>query len=149
MVKTENVNFRISKDQKEALEKLGGGNISHAVSSAVDFVLTFPPAFMAELQKIAASLKLPVPVVLVHLMQVYVAQDGALIKYFGKSKTFTRAFRFDPKRGLISGDELSDLVFKEVSGEIERILEKVEKSKQLGRKPSLRIDEASLLSQVL
>jgi hypothetical protein len=152
MVKTENINFRISPDQKQALEKRAGErgeNLSQIVSSAVDFYLAFPPGFMAELQKISDMVKLPISVVIVHLMQVYSAQDAALIKYFGKSKTFSRAFRFDPKKGLLSGDELSDLVFAEVSKEIEGIIEKAERSKRVKKPAELKIDEASLLSQLL
>jgi len=149
MIKTENINFRISKEQKEALEKLGEGNLSQAVSSAVDFFLTFPPGFMSEIKKIAEMVKLPIPIVIVHLLQVYSAQDTALIKYFGKSKTFQRAFRFDPVKGMITGDELSDLTFKDVLRELDKILEKKERSKQPGKKFNLTIDEASLLAHVL
>jgi hypothetical protein len=99
--------------------------LSQFVRDAVDFYVAFPVAMIEQLKKATADIKMDIYDIIPRLLLVYVAMDAAIVKNFGISKTFERAFGFGPDGKLLEGSELSDKTFEEVDTVCKEVLKKM------------------------
>lgn len=137
---------RLTEEERDLITRASGKmemTMTELVTSAIELYANIPPAFLAELRRMAKKVKLPVATVFLNLAQTFFAQDKAIAENFG-SKTWERAFRFDPRRGLITDDSLTDLVFEEINGACADLKEKMATSAK-NRKPLLITKDETIL----
>ena len=101
------------------------------------------------MKRLSEITKLPLPIVISNLFQVYVAQDAAVKKHFG-SRSWERAFRIDAQKGLIVDDTLSEMTRGEIDQEIEAMKERYRAAGYKKEKGiHLTQEEAALLARRL
>jgi hypothetical protein len=147
-----NIMVRLSLDQRaKALmaAKDGDSSVSDIVRRSLDFYLAFPQGFLEQMQKVADEAKLPMPTVVVHLLQVYASVDTAVIKNFGISNTFQRAFRFTPEGKLIEGDELGEILAKESDELAKELRRKLEQTKRTGKPARITREEIPIIPALM
>lgn len=149
MIKKRNLTLmlRISEEERDLISRASkkmDTTMTELVISAIYLYANIPPAFLAQLKQKAAKVKLPLSTVLINLAQVYMAQDAAISRNFG-SKSWERAFRIDPQKGLITDDSLSDLAFREVDKACADLKEKL----KTGKRVKITDDEILLIAASL
>lgn len=89
----------------------------------------FSDGFLEQIEKIAETTRLSVSQTIIQLLLVYVSKDAATLKARKRSDTFELAFRYD-KNGLITGDQLSDMVFDEQKAALKDLYDRWEANKK-------------------
>lgn len=98
--------LRVNMDQRvkivdAAMER--DTTLSQLIRDAVDFYVAFPVTMIEQIKKATADVKMDIYDIIPRLLLVYVATDAAIVKNFGISRTFERAFRFGPDGKLLEG----------------------------------------------
>lgn len=107
---------KFPEEEKKRLHKIAerrGQSFSELIRDGVEIIAGLPDEFLKQYQQICDATKLGLPTVFVQFLLVYAAQDAAVLKVYGHSNTYQRAFQFDQK-GIISGDRLSKKIYNEV-----------------------------------
>lgn len=124
----ERVTFLLTDKERVTIENAAterGKNLSELIRDAVEFYASFPVALIEQLKKATVDIKMDIYEIVPRLLLVYIATDAAIVKNFGISKTFERAFRFGPDGKLLEGSELSDKTFEEVDKVCKEVLKKM------------------------
>jgi len=119
--------------------------ISALIRDAVKFYLGFPAGFIEQMEKVAKEYKTDVSTIISRFMLVYVATDAAIVKNFGISKTYDRAFRFDEKGRLMQMEQISDNTLEEVDKICKEVLKKLKRTSRTGEESVLTKEEAGFI----
>lgn len=141
--------IKLTPKNKETIEK-GAKNreltMTALIEKALEYYLTFPIPFIDQIEAMAEKVKLPPALIISNLFQVYVSQDAAITKHFG-SRTWERAFKMDPVKGLITDESISTQTFKEVDQAIEDLKAKFKSADKKKEKITyLTKDESALIA---
>jgi len=145
---TEKLMVRLSVSEKLKIYRAAGKlNSSEYLRRCETFHRSFEPDFMAKLEKAAELSKQDVPTVIQQLLTIYMAQDFAINDTLGPTKTWARSFQYDSTGRLITGNELSEKVTKEVKEAAGALKKRLEGMKE-GKAESITISrsEASMMS---
>ena len=146
--KTDYLTIRITPDKKAYLEiraQIMKMTFTDLLITGATMYADFDPDFLKQMKEIAEKVKLDMPTVIQQLLLVYAAQDAAILKTFGVSKTYQRAFQFN-EHGLITGNQLSDAVFAEVKEAALALRERLEGNRGAGAPLKISKDTAALLA---
>jgi hypothetical protein len=148
MSKDERLVMLITKEQKDKIKvesKKQNINEPEYVRQAIDFYATFDVHFLEKIYIHAEGQKIPMPIVIQQLLTSYLAQDYAFLEVFGKpTRAFARAFQHDEK-GLIEGNDLSELVLKQTKEDIAGLREKLVESVQEEKSVRISKEEATIM----
>ena len=114
--KTAVLQTKITETQKkhvEAQAKRRGIKVGKYVLDALEFYWEFEPSFLEQISVNTKESGHSVPDVIKSLLLVYLSEDNAALKVYGKSWTFQQAFQYDDKGNRIQGTELSNKVYDE------------------------------------
>jgi len=146
--KTEKFVVRITEAEHfEILKASGKSNSSEYLRKCAKFYRAFSPDFLAQIEKAAEISKQDVPVVIEQLLTVYMATNFAINETMGPTKTWSRSFQYDSSGRLITGNELSEKVTKEVkeaAGALKKRLEEMKEGKI--KATVITQDEAGMMS---
>ncbi len=136
--------FKVTEEQKKEYQNAAkqlGLSLSAFVKMGADLVANFDPAFVAQIEEYAKSLKLDVSLVLSHLILRVAAHNYAWLVVFGKAPPgSSREFRFE-KGKLLTGDELSRKLFEEYKEIFENMTKNKKAIKVKGKSYAYWTDE--------
>jgi len=150
--KDKNTMVRLTLEQRAKallVAQEGDSSISDVMRRALDFYLAFPQTFLRQMENVAAEAELPMPTVIVRLMQTYAAAHGAVLKNFGKSNIWSRAFRYTPEGKLIGGDELGEILEKEYDEIAKELRRKLEQTKRTGKPARITEEEIPMIAELM
>ena len=127
-VKDAVLHVRITNSQKQKIEaeaKKQDVTVPEYVLEALEFYSSFDVHFLEHIYSLAEKVRLPMPIVIEHLLQAYLGSEAANIEIFkNKTRIFQRAFQYD-ENGLITGNRLSDLAYQQQKKESEALYQKL------------------------
>ena len=145
---TETIQTRFSPSEKiKVLQAAENLKVSEYLRRCETFHRSFNSDFLAQIEKAAEISKTDIPTVITQLLLTYMAQDSAINETIGTTKTWARSFQYDSSGRLITGNELSEKVTKEVKEAAGGLKKRLEGMKG-GKAESITISrsEASMMS---
>jgi hypothetical protein len=138
--KSSQINFRVTDTQARKIKFVARENkktIQALLEESIDLRCKIPKTFWTEIEKIAETYQLPAATVFAHMVVKQASIDYAYLQVFGKRPPgINREFRFDEK-GLVTGDQLSNLLLDEYTELFKTLKEKfirVDKLEKAGKK---------------
>jgi hypothetical protein len=116
------------KIRLQEVAKRRGITLTDLLLNGGRMLANFPDAFLDQIQAVSESTRLSFSQVLTQLLLTYAAEDAATLKVFGKSQTYSRAFRINNRGVLLTGDKLSDEVYAEVLKSAQDLKKRLEDS---------------------
>jgi len=150
MAKEEIMAVRMTTEQREKInEEARKQNLTGPayVLQALDFYASFDVHFLEQINITAEKMQLPLTTVIQNLLLAYIAADSAMLEtYKTPPKTFKRAFQFSDQMTLITGTDLSHLVFDQTKTDAEALKKKLDNSVRTGKPARITTEEGVFLA---
>jgi hypothetical protein len=148
--KTELLQVAVTPEQKEKYEaeaKKQDVSLSDYMRECLDNWSTFDVHFLEHMNIISEKLKFPMPIVIQNFITAFITAESAMLETYGTSpKTYKRAFQFSDAGELITGNELSSLVYEQTKKDAETLKRKLEDSARTGKPAKITTEEGTFLA---